>query len=160
VYVWRGEERNRYRERISLLGTLRQRQCGTNVSSLKINRLLTSRYKTLHLLFMYLCDHSIFLYVRIYYAMQSALFPSAKTEPSKDCQSSLTLVMYSLYQRNHCCVPLASQQVYIPFACSFVSKKRTNRGSTRSPWTTVLLRTATVVQLVQKLPRFYGIWIH
>jgi len=116
-------ERDRDRERISLLGTVRQRQCGTNISSLKINRLLTSRYKTLHLLFMYLCDHSIFLYVRIYYAIQSALFPSAKTEPSKGCQRSLTLVMYSPYQRTHCRVPLASQQVYIPFACSFVSKK-------------------------------------
>lgn len=94
IYVCVEKERNR--ERMSLLGTLRQRQCGTNVSSLKINRLLTSRYKTLHLLFMYLCDHSIFLYVHIYYAIQSALLPSAKTEPSKGCQRSLTLVMYSL----------------------------------------------------------------
>ena len=125
VCVCRDREINRDRERISPLGTLRQRQCGTNVSSLKINRLLTSRYKTLHLLFMYLCDRSLFLYVRIYYAIQSALLPTIKTEPSKGCQRSLTLAMYSLYQRNHGCVPLASQQVYIPFACPFMPKNVT-----------------------------------
>jgi len=60
------KDRNGDRERISLLGTLRQRQCGTNVSSLKINRLLTSRYKTLHLLFMYLATTAFFsMYVYI-----------------------------------------------------------------------------------------------
>ena len=115
-------DRSGDKERISLLGTLRQRQRGTNVSSLKINRLLTSRYKTLHLLFMCLATtafFSMYIYITPYNPL---CFPQQKKKPSNGCQSSLTLVMYSPYQRNHCCVPLTSQQVYIPFACSFVSK--------------------------------------
>jgi hypothetical protein len=147
------------KEKISLGNSESNRQHGTNTSSLKIYRLLTSGYKTLHLLFMYVC--AIFIYwsisVRVYIVVQSDFLPSINADASEGYSILPNCGPYiltaCLWLDTNCTLAFAPLNF---FHYLLITPLSNTTSLYQTPWSRVLLLMKKAAQLVKIFHAFSG----